>query len=158
MCVTSRTSSSSDIFSSSPPVRARSPSPRIPISRATAIAVSLWSPVIITTRIPAFLQRRIASIASDRGASIIPASPRKVRSVSRVSSFSGGTSPRNSDGKSDDPEGPRRQLLIPEQVLSPIVFGERLPLAVHHVVGTSRENPFRCALHVQDGGHALEAP
>src|SRR5438132_1038493 len=48
---TSRARSASDIFSSSSPVKARSPSPRIPISRATAIAVSLWSPVIMTTRI-----------------------------------------------------------------------------------------------------------
>src|SRR2546428_710852 len=93
---TSRTNSASEGFSSSSPERARYPSSRIPISRATAIAVSLWSPVIITTRMPAFLQRRIASIASDRGASIMPASPRNVRSTSRVSSVSRGTSPWNS--------------------------------------------------------------
>src|SRR5213592_4578803 len=57
---------------------------------------SLWSPVIMTTRIRAFLQRRIASIASERGASIIPARPRNVRSASSVSSFRGGNSPWNS--------------------------------------------------------------
>src|SRR5437773_1839522 len=77
---------SSGRASSSSPVRARSPFSRIPISRATAIAVSLWSPVIITTRIPARFAFRIASIASRLGASIIPARPRNTSPVSRVAS------------------------------------------------------------------------
>ena len=57
-----------------------------PSSRATATAVSLWSPVIITVRIPARRQRSIDFFASGRGGSDMAMSPAKVNPVSADSS------------------------------------------------------------------------
>ena len=90
---TSRTTAlswSCESASSSAPVStaASSPSTR-PISRAIAIAVPAWSPVIIFTRMPAAWQSAIASIASGRGGSRMPQTPRN----SRPSRSSSSTSP-----------------------------------------------------------------
>ena len=51
-----------------------------PICSAIACAVSLWSPVIIFTEIPAFWHSLTARIALSFGGSIIPAIPTKVSS------------------------------------------------------------------------------
>ena len=77
---TSSCSCPSVAASSSLPVTAR-PSLLMPISRAMALAVPAWSPVIITTRMPACRQLRIASIASGRGGSMMPTRPRKTMSA-----------------------------------------------------------------------------
>ena len=68
-------SSSSDILLSSCPVTATSPSLYIPICLAMAVAVTLWSPVIITGFIPAPIAVATASTASSLGGSIIATSP-----------------------------------------------------------------------------------
>ena len=83
--------SSSVIFSSSLPVIASSSFSSIPSFLAIAIAVILWSPVIITVFIPAFLHFSTAFFASSLGGSIIPAIPTYIRSVSMffISSFVG---------------------------------------------------------------------
>ena len=73
-----RSSSASLMAESSPPERTRSPGRQMPVSRAMAQAVALWSPVIITVLIPAFRLRETASLASFRGGSIIPARPAKI--------------------------------------------------------------------------------
>ena len=80
--------------SNSCPVTARSPSSKMPIWAAIAAAVTLWSPVIITGRIPASLAVRTASAASSRGGSIIATSPINVNpfSSSSVSSSPSSTS------------------------------------------------------------------
>ena len=54
---------------------------------AIAIAVSGWSPVIITTRMPASLHSSIAPFTSSRGGSISPIRPRNTRSRSWSASF-----------------------------------------------------------------------
>ena len=77
MVSASRTSWSSDMASSSVPTTTR-PLRSRPSSRATAVAVTGWSPVIITGRMPARSQTAIASRASVRGGSIIPTSPSRV--------------------------------------------------------------------------------
>ena len=51
-----------------------------PISRPIASAVPAWSPVIILTLMPAVWQSAIASIASGRGGSTMPHTPRNSRS------------------------------------------------------------------------------
>ena len=65
----------------------------MPILLATAQAVSLWSPVIITVFIPAFLQVTTAFLASFLGGSIIPISPKNIRPfsdlVEKISSLQG---------------------------------------------------------------------
>ncbi len=62
--------SSSLSFSKSRPVRAMMSAPLVrPICPAMALAVRMWSPVIIFTRIPAVLHFATASIASGRGGS-----------------------------------------------------------------------------------------
>ena len=68
-------SSSSDIASNSVPSKHISPSLNMPISFAIAIAVSLWSPVIITGFIPAEIQSATAFLLSSRGGSVIAESP-----------------------------------------------------------------------------------
>ncbi len=74
--------SSSEIFSRSRPDRASSvpfsPHPFRPICKATARAVTRWSPVIIFTAMPACWHLRTESIASGRGGSIMPCRPRNV--------------------------------------------------------------------------------
>ena len=77
MSSSARSSSASSIASSSAPETTR-PCCRSPISRAIASAVTGWSPVIITTRMPAVSQVRIAAVASGRGGSSMPTSPRNV--------------------------------------------------------------------------------
>ncbi|VVC03207.1 Uncharacterised protein [Candidatus Burarchaeum australiense] len=86
--LTRTASSSSPRASSSSPV---STSPdRIPSSRATASAVIFWSPVIITTEMPASTHSAIACLASSRGWSIMAAKPTKTRSrsISSTETFS----------------------------------------------------------------------
>ena len=75
--------SSSDIFSNSAPVIASLSSFKIPNSLAIAVAVILWSPVIITVLIPADIHFFTASFASSLGGSIIPTIPTKVSPDSR---------------------------------------------------------------------------
>jgi len=80
-------SSSSLIPDSSSPVNTLSSSLPIPNSLAIAFAVWAWSPVIITTLMPAVLHLATASITSSLGGSIIPWNPRKV-SCSKSSALS----------------------------------------------------------------------
>ena len=75
--------SSSDIFASSAPVIASSSFSNIPNCCAIAVAVILWSPVIITVFIPAFLHFWTACFASSLGGSIIPHIPTNVKSLSK---------------------------------------------------------------------------
>ena len=81
---TSCANSASGIASSSAPVMAICPGSRMPSSLAIAVAVSLWSPVIITGRMPALRHRAMASFTSGRIGSIIPHMPIQVRSCSSV--------------------------------------------------------------------------
>ena len=68
---------------SSEPVKTRSSSVTIiPNFSAIALAVSLWSPVIITGIIPASLHSETACFASSRGGSIMPTNPISVNSFS----------------------------------------------------------------------------
>ena len=76
--------SSSEILSNSNPVSASLSSVNIPSFFAIAIAVTLWSPVIITVFIPAFLHFSTAFFASSLGGSIIPTIPTNVKSLSIV--------------------------------------------------------------------------
>ena len=80
--------SSSDIFSSSSPVSASFSFSKIPSCFAIAIAVILWSPVIITVFIPAVLHFSTACFASSRGGSIIPNIPINIKLFSMFSSSS----------------------------------------------------------------------
>ena len=82
---------SSDILSSSNPVKASSSFSNIPNFLAIATAVTLWSPVIITVLIPACLHFSTAFLASSLGGSIIPTIPINVNPLSIVfiSSFDG---------------------------------------------------------------------
>ena len=75
-------SSGTDIFCKSLPVIHSCGSEAIPNSRAIASAVSLLSPVIMTVRTPAFLKSCTAFAASGRMGSFMPASPRKIMSLS----------------------------------------------------------------------------
>ncbi|MPN19560.1 hypothetical protein SDC9_166931 [bioreactor metagenome] len=80
--------SSSSIFSSSSPLIITcsfSPQPR-PTSCAIRCAVTLLSPVIITTRTPAPPQALIDSATFSRGGSIKAASPARFREHSSISS------------------------------------------------------------------------
>ena len=56
-------------------------------SKPIAVAVSLWSPVIITTWIPASLHFSTAFFTSGRIGSIIPTKPTKIKSSSEISSL-----------------------------------------------------------------------
>ena len=76
-------SSSSDISFRSAPVMASSALWMMPSSVAMATAVSLWSPVIITGRMPALRHSTMASLTSGRTGSIMPVRPMKHRSCSR---------------------------------------------------------------------------
>ena len=73
------------ILSSSSPVIAKSLPLNMPKSFAIAFAVIIWSPVIITVFIPAFLQVATASFTPSLGGSIIPINPIKIRFFSTVS-------------------------------------------------------------------------
>ena len=89
-----RSSSSSVIASNSAPVTARSPDSKIPICFAMAVAVILWSPVIITGRIPARLASATASLDSSLGGSTMEISPMKIKPFSELkeSTWSSSTS------------------------------------------------------------------
>ncbi len=89
ICSISSSSSWSLIFSSSMPVMACPFELVIPSSRAMCIAVRGWSPVIMTTRIPALLHNATASFTSARGGSIMPTKPIKVNPCSKSESKSG---------------------------------------------------------------------
>ena len=69
---------SSGMAANSAPVSAR---PSMPSWPAMAAAVVAWSPVIMRTRMPASLQRAMASLASLRGGSTIPTSASSSRSL-----------------------------------------------------------------------------
>ena len=71
--------------SSSAPVMAIWPGSRIPSSRAMAVAVSLWSPVIMIGRMPALRHFSMASLTSGRMGSIMPHMPIQVISCSQAS-------------------------------------------------------------------------
>ena len=62
----------------------------MPSCAAMALAVTPWSPVIMTTRMPAALHCATASIASWRGGSMMPTMPSSVSplAMSAWSSFS----------------------------------------------------------------------
>ncbi len=77
--------SSSLMRSSSAPVIAWERSATMPSSFAMATAVSMWSPVIITTFMPAAWASATARPTSGRTGSIMPQSPRKVMSCSSAS-------------------------------------------------------------------------
>ncbi len=57
----------------------------IPSSLAIAVAVKIWSPVIIIVFIPASLAFSIEAFASSLGGSIIPMRPNKDKSFSKTS-------------------------------------------------------------------------
>ena len=80
------------MFSNSLPVIASSSFSSIPNCFAIAVAVILWSPVIITVFIPADLHFSTAFFASSLGGSIIPTIPTKIKSDSSfsISSFDSG--------------------------------------------------------------------
>ena len=80
--VISLSSSSSVMASSSRPVMAMSPSSKIPICFAMAVAVILWSPVIITGLIPALFASATAAFDSSLGGSIMEIRPRNVKPFS----------------------------------------------------------------------------
>src|SRR3989441_1200022 len=61
------------------------------------------------------------------------------------------------DREAEDAQGPRRHLLIPEQVLFAVVLGQRLSHAFDNVICACSENPFRGPLHKQVGARDLEA-
>ena len=71
--------------SSALPVMAWSALSIMPSSLPMATAVSLWSPVIITGRIPAARHSATAAFTSGRTGSIMPARPMKHSSCSRSS-------------------------------------------------------------------------
>ena len=77
-----RDSSPSSMAFNSAPVSACAVSSIIPMRRAMAMAVTLWSPVIITGRIPACLALATAERDSGLGGSIMAIRPRKIRSSS----------------------------------------------------------------------------
>ena len=52
---------------------------------AMATAVSMWSPVIMTVRMPAAWASSMAAATSGRSGSIMPDRPQNVRSCSRAS-------------------------------------------------------------------------
>ena len=83
-------SSSLSLFSSLPSMACEASS-IMPSSLAIATAVSLWSPVIITGRMPAALHSSTAALTSGRTGSIMPTRPMKQSSCSRFegSVFSG---------------------------------------------------------------------
>ena len=83
----SRSSSSSESLSSSAPVIAIPPLSS-PAFAATAMAVFLWSPVIMTVFTEADAHLRIAVFASSRGGSVMPAKPRNTRFPRSGSSLS----------------------------------------------------------------------
>ena len=89
-CSTAWSSSSSLMADKSSPDITVSPFCQMESSFAMARAVTLWSPVIIMVRIPAFRQVRTDSATSFLGGSIIPATPIKVISNSIFSSSSSG--------------------------------------------------------------------
>ena len=70
---------------SSLPITTWEGSVRMPSSRAIATAVSIWSPVIITTRMPASWHLSTAALTSGRMGSIMPVRPIKVRPFSMAS-------------------------------------------------------------------------
>ena len=70
---------SSLIFSISVPSQASDKSCKIPILFAIAAAVILWSPVIITGRIPAFMHSSTAAFDSSLGGSIMAINPRNTK-------------------------------------------------------------------------------
>ena len=74
--------SSSLIFSISAPSQASDKSCNMPTLLAIAAAVILWSPVIITGRIPAFIHSITAVFDSSLGGSIIAIKPRNTRCFS----------------------------------------------------------------------------
>ena len=76
---TNSLSSSSLIFSISAPSQASDKSCNIPTLFAIAAAVILWSPVIITGRIPAFIHSATAAFDSSLGGSIIAIRPRNTK-------------------------------------------------------------------------------
>ena len=75
---------SSEILFSSAPVIAISFFLSIPKSFAIATAVTIWSPVIITVFIPAFLHVAIAAFTPSLGGSTIPINPTKLSPFSIV--------------------------------------------------------------------------
>ena len=81
----SSSSSASPISSSSTPAIARSPGSKMPIWRAMAVAVTLWSPVIMIVRMPPSFASATALTDSGRGGSIMAASPTKVNPCSSSS-------------------------------------------------------------------------
>jgi hypothetical protein len=76
---------SSESWFNSAPARTASPAEAMPISRAMARAVSGWSPVIITTRMPAARHWATAALAWARGGSYIPVRPTNTSSRSTFS-------------------------------------------------------------------------
>ena len=75
-CASTAPSAASSIDRRSSPVSALASSRHSPSSFAMATAVIGWSPVIITTRMPATRAASIAAFTSARGGSIIPTIPR----------------------------------------------------------------------------------
>ena len=75
------------------PVTVHSPGPKIPAFLAMDAAVSGWSPVIITGRIPASFAVATAALVSGRRGSVIAAIPIKVSPCSHFFGSPAGIGP-----------------------------------------------------------------
>mmetsp|Transcript_24957 Transcript_24957/g.78137 ORF Transcript_24957/g.78137 Transcript_24957/m.78137 type:complete len:285 (-) Transcript_24957:1105-1959(-) len=99
--------SSSESSKKSPPTKAlpviSSNWPKMPMSRLMATAVSFESPVIMMTRMPAFLQLAMASATSGRAGSLMPMRPVKTRSDSTLANFVGSLSMSGTSASDSDP-------------------------------------------------------
>ena len=143
MSSTSARSWSSGRAANSAPVSAR---PSMPSWPAIAAAVVAWSPVIMRTRMPASLQRAMASFASLRGGSTMPArasrsrlSTTARRSPARIEG--GGIEVASGDGED-------AQTLAGE----PVVLGER-PDRLRRASSASVIRPRRGTGRTAPAGH-----
>ena len=117
-----------------------------PSWRAMASAVATWSPVIILIPIPAARQSRTAAIASVRGGSISPSSPRKTRppSISAMARRAGspGMAARRDGEHALAARGKALDRVVPEGGIEGDVAGGR---ALHP---THVEQALGCTLDV----------
>ena len=123
--------------------------PSIPSSAAIAAAVVAWSPVIIRTRIPASVQRAIASLASLRGGSTMPTRASSVRSCTCASSSPpgsklAGSKSRAATASTRSPSPARRSFSV-EHTVAGAFDGHRRPLGVPDR-GRAREQHVRRSL------------
>ena len=137
-------SCSSEMSRSRSPVRTRgSRSPTRPIWRAIATAVRGWSPVTITTRMPALRQRATASATSSRGGSSRATSPASTRPASSASWGSPSATGRQATASTRRPRSPSSASASSRR---------RRPAS------SSGTTPSRSALRSQSGSSDSSAP